>query len=245
MAGRASERIRYGVLFDVPVRQPGGSGDRAGRVRRIPDDAASAPHVRCVVGPGLRIRREQAGAVADGGAGLFDGAVRGVRGGQASAVDFQVDRGAFESEDKILVIYNDGYYEITDQELTQKIDTEKVLLIEKFNPEKIISAIYLDKKNLQYNVKRFKIETTTLKNKFFFIKEGEGNYLEAVSTDDEPILAVQTGRGAQMRKAKFKIAKTVEVMGWKTVGNKLLDYNKSVEMEWDKPKGSNKQPELF
>ncbi len=153
--------------------------------------------------------------------------------------------GTFEAEDKVLVIYNDGNYEITDQELTQKIDTEKVLLIEKFNPEKIISAIYLDKKNLQYNVKRFKIETTTLKNKFFFIKEGEGNYLEAVSTDDEPILAVQTGRGAQMRKAKLKIAKTVEVMGWKTVGNKLLDYNKSVEMEWDKPKGSDKQPELF
>ena len=47
-----------------------------------------------------------------------------------------------------------------------------------------------------------------------------------------------------MRKAKFKIAKTVEVMGWKTVGNKLLDYNKSVEMEWVKKKGSQ-QPELF
>ena len=153
--------------------------------------------------------------------------------------------GTFEAEDKILIIYNDGNYQITDQELTQKIDTEKVLLIEKFNPEKIISAIYLDKKNLQYNVKRFKIETTTLKNKFFFIKEGEGNYVEAVCTDDEPILAVQTGRGAQLRKAKFKIAKTTEVMGWKTVGNKLLDYNKSVEMQWDKPKGDNSQPELF
>lgn len=153
--------------------------------------------------------------------------------------------GTFEGDDKILIIYNDGNYQITDQELTQKIDTEKVLLIEKFNPEKIISAIYLDKKNLQYNVKRFKIETTTLKNKFFFIKEGEGNYVEAVSTDDEPILAVQTGRGAQMRKAKFKIAKAAEVMGWKTVGNKLLDYNKSVEMEWVKSKGSDNQPELF
>ena len=152
--------------------------------------------------------------------------------------------GTFDAEDKILVIYNDGNYEITDQELTQKIESAKVLLIEKFNAEKIISAVYLDKKNLQYNVKRFKIETTTLKNKFFFIKEGEGNYVEAVSTDAEPILAIQTGRGAQMRKAKFKIAKTVEVMGWKTVGNKLLDYNKSVEMEWVKSKESN-QPELF
>ena len=152
--------------------------------------------------------------------------------------------GTFDAEDKILVIYNDGNYEITDQEVTQKIESAKVLLIEKFNAEKIISAVYLDKKNLQYNVKRFKIETTTLKNKFFFIKEGEGNYVEAVSTDAEPILAIQTGRGAQMRKAKFKIAKTVEVMGWKTVGNKLLDYNKSVEMEWVKSKESN-QPELF
>ena len=152
--------------------------------------------------------------------------------------------GTFDAEDKILVIYNDGNYEITDQELTQKIESAKVLLIEKFNAEKIISAVYLDKKNLQYNVKRFKIETTTLKNKFFFIKEGEGNYVEAVSTDAEPILAIQSGRGAQMRKAKFKIAKTVEVMGWKTVGNKLLDYNKSVEMEWVKSKESN-QPELF
>ncbi len=83
--------------------------------------------------------------------------------------------GTFEDEDQILVIYNDGNYEITDQELTQRFEADKVLLIEKFDPEKIISAVYLDKEKLQYNIKRFKIETTTLHNKFFFIKEGEGN----------------------------------------------------------------------
>ena len=153
--------------------------------------------------------------------------------------------GSFEAEDRILVVYNDGNYEITDQEMTQRFDAESILLIEKFDAEKIISAVYLDKKNLQYNVKRFKIETTTLKNKFFFIKEGEGNYVEAVSTDNEPILAVQSGRGDQVRKAKFKIAKVTEVMGWKTVGTKLLDYNKSVQMEWVKDKSTGKQPELF
>ncbi len=129
--------------------------------------------------------------------------------------------------------------------MTQRFDAENILLIEKFDAEKVISAVYLDKKNLQYNVKRFKIETTTLKNKFFFIKEGDGNYVEAVSTDDEPILAVQTGRGEQVRKAKFKIAKVSEVMGWKAVGNKLLDYSKSVQMEWVKDRPADKQPELF
>ncbi|PZR24643.1 MAG: DNA gyrase/topoisomerase IV subunit A [Citrobacter freundii] len=154
--------------------------------------------------------------------------------------------GSFESEDRILIIFKDGHYEITDQELTQKFAPDNVLLIEKFDSEKIISAIYLDKKNLQFNVKRFKIETTTLKNKFLFIKEGDGNYLEAVSTDQEPILAVQTGRGEQIRKAKFKITKVAEVAGWKTVGTKLLDFSKSVQMEWVKSKtDSNNQPELF
>lgn len=152
--------------------------------------------------------------------------------------------GKFEPEDKVLVIYRDGNYEITDQELTQKFDPEAVLLIELFKPEKIVTAVYLDNDKLQYNVKRFKIETTTLRNKFFFIKEGEKNYLEAVTTDDEPVLAMQSGRGSQVRSAKIKLAKVAEVMGWKAVGAKLTDYNKSIEMEWVK-EDPHAQPELF
>lgn len=93
-------------------------------------------------------------------------------------------------------------------------------------------------------VKRFKIETSTLKTKFLFIKEGEGNYVEAVTTDAEPILAIQQGRGAQIRKAKLKITKIAEVTGYRTVGTKMADYSKSTEMQWVKAKDSN-QPELF
>ncbi len=143
--------------------------------------------------------------------------------------------GKFEAEDRILVVYNDGNYEIVDQELTQRFDPEKILLFEKYDEEKVITAVYLDNEKLQYNIKRFKIETSTLHSKFFFIKEGKGNMLEAVTTEENPILKVQTGRGAQINKAKFKVAKMVDVMGWKAVGAKLVDFSKSVEMEWDKP----------
>ncbi len=152
--------------------------------------------------------------------------------------------GTFNADEKILVVYNDGNYEITDQELTQKLEAEKILLIEKFDPEKIITVVYADMDKKQFLVKRFKIETTTLRNKFLFIKEGEGNYVEAVTTDSEPVLAVQQGRGAQIRKGKFKLNKAAEVSGWRTVGTRLIDYSKSVEMEWAKAKGNN-QPELF
>ncbi len=154
--------------------------------------------------------------------------------------------GMFDSEDRLLIIYNNGNYEISDTELSQRIDGEKVLLIEKFDPEKVITAVYLDKEKLQYNIKRFKIETTTLRNKFLFIKEGEGNQLQTVTTDEAPVLVMQSGRGAQIRKAKIRVNKVVEVMGWKAVGARLADYSKSVEMEWEKRKPEdNQQPELF
>src|SRR5688572_967931 len=152
--------------------------------------------------------------------------------------------GMFDADDKIFVAYSDGNYEITDQELTQKLDAEKVLLIEKFDTDKIVTTVYADMDKKQYMVKRFKIETTTLKNKFLFIKEGEGNYVEAITTDAEPVLAVQQGRGAQIRKGKMKLEKVAELSGYRTVGTRLLDYSKSVEMEWVKPKGGSQQ-ELF
>ncbi|MBN8836064.1 MAG: DNA gyrase/topoisomerase IV subunit A [Sphingobacteriia bacterium] len=154
--------------------------------------------------------------------------------------------GMFEADEKILVVYSDGNYEITDTELTQRLDAEKVMLIEKFNPNKIVTAVYHDADKMQFTVKRFKIETSTLKTKFLFIKEGEKNSLSAVTTDEEPVLSVQQGTGTQIRKGKLKLAKITEVMGWKTVGAKLLDYSKSTKFEWDhKPVLEDNQPELF
>jgi topoisomerase-4 subunit A len=156
-----------------------------------------------------------------------------------------IELGDFDAEDRILVIYANGNYEITDQELTQRFNPEEVMLVEKFDPERVITAVYLDNDKQQYNVKRFRIETTSLRNPFMFIKEGKGNILEAVSTEEEPVLIVQAGKGSQVRTTKFKIAKMVDVMGWKAVGAKLVDYNKSIMMEWEQRVEEGAQPKLF
>ena len=153
--------------------------------------------------------------------------------------------GTFEDE-KIIVFSRNGTYEITDTELNQRFEPENILLIQKYLPEQVISAVYLDQDKKQFNVKRFVIETSTLKTPFTFIKEGTGNYLVAVTTQEEPMLIVTTGKGQQVRKATFKVAKMVEVTGWKTVGTKLTDFHKSIEMHWQQnPKEENAQPELF
>jgi topoisomerase-4 subunit A len=150
------------------------------------------------------------------------------------------------TDEKILVIYEEGAYELRNTELTQRFDIDKMVHIEKFDPEKIITAIYYDNEKLQFTVKRFKIETTSLDTKFTFIKEGEGNRLEAVTTAEEPFAIIKSGRGAQQKTEKVNIAKFIDVTGWKAIGTKLVDYSKSTTIEWVEKKGNdNVQPELF
>ena len=153
--------------------------------------------------------------------------------------------GSFEAEDRLLVIYEDGTYEITDIELSQRFDADKIISIEKFDPEKVITAVYVDNDKSQFTVKRFRIETASLRNRFMFIREGDGNRVEAVTTHKEPVVLIKSGRGAQAREQKIKIAGFVEVMGWKALGNKLADFAKSTEIEWAHKEESKSQQELF
>ncbi len=152
--------------------------------------------------------------------------------------------GSFEAEDKIIIIYKDGSYELTDLELTQRFDVDKLLSMEKFSPAKIITAIYADVDKKQYFVKRFKIETTSLHNKFFFIKEDKNIVLETITTTEDPVLYFEKGRGAQVQKIKYKIGKNIEITGWKSVGTRFEDYSKSVKMHWVETE-TNKQQSLF
>ncbi|HTJ10622.1 MAG TPA: DNA gyrase/topoisomerase IV subunit A, partial [Dinghuibacter sp.] len=140
--------------------------------------------------------------------------------------------GSFDTEDRLLVVYNDGNYEIAGQEATQKFEPEKLLFIGKFNPEAVITAVYLDAEKAQYNVKRFKIETTTINNKFLFIKEGEGNEVALVTTAENPVVLIQTGKKSDPHVQKIKVADFVDVMGWRAMGNKLVD-KKGVTLVWD------------
>jgi topoisomerase-4 subunit A len=132
--------------------------------------------------------------------------------------------GSFELEDRILVFYKDGHYELTDFDLGNRYEVAQIVRIEKFNPEKVITAVYFDADKAQYSVKRFHIETQTLKNKFLFIKEGPKNKLELVTTDQHPIVTLKLGKKkSDARTEVVDLTEKVGVSGWKAVGNKLSE----------------------
>lgn len=130
--------------------------------------------------------------------------------------------GRFEDGDRIIAFYKDGSYELTDFELLNRYDIDSLVLIEKFNPEKVVSAVYFDKKSGQFYAKRFLVESQTLKNRYSFIKEGEGNYLELVTTQQDPVLLLKSGKKkADMTEEEMTLAESIDVTGWKTVGTKI------------------------
>ncbi|MGX5816770.1 DNA gyrase/topoisomerase IV subunit A [Chitinophaga lutea] len=160
--------------------------------------------------------------------------------------------GSFEGDDKIIVFYRNGTYELTNYEITNRYESNDAMYIEKFNPEKLVTAIYYDADKKQHNVKRFRIETQTLNNKFSFIKEGANNHVDLVTTQAEPVVLLKTGKKRDPEEEEIDLAETVEVTGWRTVGNKFAgDDFVSVELvneeEEEAPEDDpgNVQGELF
>ena len=130
--------------------------------------------------------------------------------------------GRFDEKDRIIVFYKDGTYEVTGFDITNRYDADNVVLIEKFHPEKIVTAIYFDAKSKQFNAKRFNIESQTLKSRYLFIKDAPGNYLELVTTQQEPVVILRKGKKkTDWKEETVALHETVDIMGWKTIGSFL------------------------
>jgi topoisomerase-4 subunit A len=130
--------------------------------------------------------------------------------------------GSFEENDRIITFYKDGTYELTDFELTNRFDIDAVVRIEKFSPDKVVTAIYFDSKSNQYNAKRFLIESQQLKNKYLFIREGEGNFLELVTTRPEAVVVLKSGKKkTELTEEEIALHETIDITGWKTIGSRI------------------------
>lgn len=139
--------------------------------------------------------------------------------------------GNFEANDKILVIYKTGEYELTNFELTNHYDPRQVVAIAKFNEKRPISCIYFDGENRNYHVKRFLVETSTMDKKFMFISEHPKSELVFASIDKKPRIEIKhrQDRKKEISTDLFNVEEMIDVKGWKALGNKL-SFDKIVEL---------------
>ncbi len=134
--------------------------------------------------------------------------------------------GKFDSGDLILVLTKDGNYELTGFDLTNRYDPDNVAIIEKFNPETVISAVHYDGASKNFYVKRFKIETQKVGKLFSFISPAKGSRLVVATTEKEAVIELEylKGRPKKEFSEKLKLNELVDVKGWKARGNRLSRF---------------------
>lgn len=129
--------------------------------------------------------------------------------------------GEFKGEDLLLVITQKGVAKTFAPELTAHFD-EDMIVLEKWNPKKPISAAYFDGEKEKYYIKRFLIENENKED--LFISEHPKTYLELVSTDWRPVVEVEfvKPRGKDAKPNQIvDIEDFISVKGFKALGNQL------------------------
>ena len=133
--------------------------------------------------------------------------------------------GEFDTGERILIVYKNGSYELTDYELTNRYEMNDILSIEKLLPETIVSCIYYHGEKKMYFVKRFKIETTTTNQRFFFVDENKTFSLIYATTSTNTALSYDYQPAKNKKEtANVVLADLIDVKGWKVLGNKLTEY---------------------
>ena len=128
--------------------------------------------------------------------------------------------GEFRPSDKILIIQQSGKLKVITPEMTTHFDTDMVVL-EKWIPNKPISAIYYDGEKERYFVKRFLVETENKEE--IFITEHDKSQLEIVSTDYRPVaeLIFAKIKGIQKESQTIDLEGFITIKGIKALGNQL------------------------
>ncbi|MBU2996176.1 DNA gyrase/topoisomerase IV subunit A [Cellulophaga baltica] len=129
--------------------------------------------------------------------------------------------GEFKGEDLLLVVTQKGYVKTFSPELSAHFDQDMIVL-EKWNPKKPISAIYYDGEKEKYYIKRFLIENENRED--LFISEHPKTVLELVSTDWRPVVELEfvKPRGKDVKpNQEVDIEDFISVKGIKALGNQL------------------------
>jgi topoisomerase IV subunit A len=132
--------------------------------------------------------------------------------------------GEFLGDDRILLVTSTGHYRHYGYDLSTHFD-EDMILIEKYDPEKIMTAVYHDAAQDFVYLKRFRFEIS--ENKTRFIGEHPDSRLLAFSLDELPVIELTFDEKENGRPIENQILQTADfiaVKSHKAKGKRLSNH---------------------
>jgi topoisomerase-4 subunit A len=125
--------------------------------------------------------------------------------------------GEFKAEDRLLIINQKGIVKTVKPELTMHFDNDMIVL-EKWEPQKPISAIYFNGEKERYYVKRFMIDNPNKEEKFIY--DHPKSQLEIVCTDYRPMVEVVFSKRS-LENIEINLEEFIAIKGITALGNQL------------------------
>jgi len=130
--------------------------------------------------------------------------------------------GEFDGDDRILNVFSNGVYELTNFDLNNHFD-DKMVIIEKYNPEKVYSMVHYEGKSKNYLVKRFVFDNIAIGKQTSIISEESGSKMVVISGASQVVVKVDQLKGATKtpETVELNLADLIDVKGMKAMGNRL------------------------
>ena len=130
--------------------------------------------------------------------------------------------GEFSGNDKIIAVFKNGTYYTTSYDLSNRYQGD-LLLIEKYDENKVYAALYYDREN--FYIKRFSFPPSD-NSPASFIADNRGAYLADFSSDKHPQFMVTfTGRQEHREPEKFDAEEFIAKKGITAKGNRCHRYD--------------------
>lgn len=148
--------------------------------------------------------------------------------------------GEFKSHDRLLLINQKGVVKTVIPEITLRFD-EDMIVLEKWEPKKPLSAIYWEGEKELFYVKRFLIENPDREE--LIITEHPKSYLECVFTDYRPqaeiVFVKERGKerkeNQEINLEEFIAIKGITAMGNQLTKDKVLEINALSPLPYEAP----------
>ncbi|WP_235934138.1 DNA gyrase/topoisomerase IV subunit A [Sunxiuqinia indica] len=131
--------------------------------------------------------------------------------------------GEFQGEDKILVLYKNGEYQLYNFDLSNHFDPD-ILQIEKFDSQKVLSVVYYDADQEFYYVKRFEIDEI-IGRRISFIGDNPDSRLVSITWVHYPRLEIEFGgKNASRENEIIEVYEFIGIKSYKARGKRLTNY---------------------
>jgi len=130
--------------------------------------------------------------------------------------------GDFSAQDKILVMTRSGEMRLSGHELTAHFE-EDLMLIEKYEPERVFTVVYYDGKQKYDYIKRFRAEAT--EKPVRFLDEHPKTKIVLISENDFPRMEIKFGGKHKKRETEvIEAAGFIAEKGFKAKGKRITTF---------------------